>query len=106
LVVSGPVDMTTAGPLRRRLRDISRGGLLPLSVDLTAVTHLGSVGIELLYEIAEETLHRGHTLRLIAPDGSPAAQAVRLSGLDSVATLLNEATPEVDGHPSATAQPG
>ena len=97
LVVSGPVDMTTAGPLRRRLRDISRGGLLPMSVDLTAVTHLGSVGIELLYEIAEETLHRGHRLRLLAPDGSPGAQAVRLTGLDTVATLLDEGTPGVDG---------
>ncbi|MDT7665770.1 MAG: hypothetical protein QOD04_5326 [Pseudonocardiales bacterium] len=96
-VVSGPVDMTTAGPLRGRLRDLSRGGLLPLSVDLTAVTHLGSVGIELLYETAEEVLHSGHTLRLLAPDGSPGSAAVRLSGLDSIATLLDEGTPEVDG---------
>jgi serine phosphatase RsbU (regulator of sigma subunit)/anti-sigma regulatory factor (Ser/Thr protein kinase)/anti-anti-sigma regulatory factor len=91
-VVSGPVDMTTAGPLRSCLRDISRGGLLPLSVDLTAVTHLGSVGIELLYETAEEVLHGGHTLRLLAPEGSPGSQAVRLSGLDTVATLLDEGT--------------
>jgi anti-sigma regulatory factor (Ser/Thr protein kinase)/anti-anti-sigma regulatory factor len=95
-VVSGPVDMTTAGPLRCRLRDLSRGGLLPLSVDLTAVTHLGSAGIELLYETAEEILHSGHTLRLLAPDGSPGSAAVRLSGLDSIATLLDEGTPEVD----------
>jgi anti-sigma regulatory factor (Ser/Thr protein kinase)/anti-anti-sigma regulatory factor len=95
-VVSGPVDMTTAGPLRCRLRDLSRGGLLPLSVDLTAVTHLGSAGIELLYETAEEVLHSGHTLRLLAPDGSPGSAAVRLSGLDSIATLLDEGTPEVD----------
>jgi len=92
VIVSGPVDMTTAGRLRRRLRDTSRGGLLPLSVDLTAVTHLGSAGIELLYEIAEEMLHSGHTLRLLAPDDSPGAQAVRLSGLNSVATLLDEGT--------------
>jgi anti-anti-sigma regulatory factor len=89
--------MTTVGPLRGRLRDLSRGGLLPLSVDLTAVTHLGSVGIELLYETAEEVLHSGHTLRLLAPDGSPGSAAVRLSGLDSIATLLDEGTPEVDG---------
>jgi anti-sigma regulatory factor (Ser/Thr protein kinase)/anti-anti-sigma regulatory factor len=89
-VVSGPVDMTTVGELRRRLRDISRSALLPLSVDLTAVTHLGSAGIELLYEIAEDMLHGGHTLRLLAPDGSPARQAVQLSGLDNVATLAGE----------------
>lgn len=88
--VAGPVDMTTAGELRRRLREISRSGLLPLSVDLAEVTHLGSAGIELLYEMAEDMMHGGYTLSLRAPGGSPARQAVELSGLDTVATILED----------------
>lgn len=90
-VVSGAVDMMSVELLRNRLTDIGRGGLLPLTVDLAAVTHLGSAGIALLYEIAEDMVHAGHTLRLLAPPDSPAGQAVRLSGLDAITALLDGA---------------
>lgn len=82
LVVRGPIDISTVRELRRELRETSRGGALPLTVDLAGVTHLASAGIELLYGFVEEMKVDGSRVVLVAPPGSPAAYALRLSGLD------------------------
>jgi PAS domain S-box-containing protein len=83
-VVTGPVDLATADLLRIGLRNASRGGALSLSVDLSGVTHLGSVGVHLLYQLAEEMLTDGRTLRLHAAAGTPAHHVLTLTGLDRV----------------------
>lgn len=84
LVLAGPVDLATVAELRRQIWSINRGGSLPLSIDLSAVTHLASAGIQLLYELVEELGVDGHKLHLLAPAGSPAGYALSLSGLDQV----------------------
>lgn len=80
--VGGPVDIATVPALRRELRQASRGGALPLTIDLAGVTHLASAGIELLYSFVEEMQVDGRRVELIAPPGSPAGYALGLSGLD------------------------
>ena len=54
IAVSGPIDLSTTEELRRHLWSASRGGALPLTVDLAGVTHLASAGIQLLYDFVEE----------------------------------------------------
>jgi anti-anti-sigma factor len=90
VTVAGPVDLASAEELRSVLRAASRGGALSLSVDLTRVTLLASVGVHLLYELTEEMLSDSRTLTLRAPDGSLAQQVIILNGLDKIVRLAGD----------------
>ncbi|HTK61115.1 MAG TPA: SpoIIE family protein phosphatase [Pseudonocardia sp.] len=87
LVVAGPVDISTVTSLRGQLWSAARGGALPLTVDLSGVTHLASAGIALLFEFVEDTATGGREVRLVAPGGCPARSAMAVSGLDQVASV-------------------
>lgn len=79
LAVSGALDHRCADELRRRLSHATRGGTLGLVVDLAGVTHLGSAGVQVLYD--EMIPHRdrpGPRVRLVAPAGSPAQHVLEL----------------------------
>ncbi|MEV6493591.1 STAS domain-containing protein, partial [Actinoplanes sp. NPDC051633] len=47
--VTGPVDALSSERLRHGLLQRSRGGTLPLTVDLSEVTHLASAGVSALH---------------------------------------------------------
>jgi anti-sigma regulatory factor (Ser/Thr protein kinase)/anti-anti-sigma regulatory factor len=89
IAVSGPVDLSTAEELRRHLWSVSRGGALPLTVELGGVTHLASAGIQVLYDFVEETTAEGRTLRFVVPPGCPAGHAIRLSDLHRVSEVVD-----------------
>jgi anti-anti-sigma factor len=82
LSVQGPVDATTAVRFREHLADASRGGTLPLHLDLSGVTHLASAGIQALFEFVEQMASDGRPLLLTAPPASPARYVLELTGLD------------------------
>jgi anti-anti-sigma factor len=86
LVVRGPVDTSTAASFREHLSDASRGGTLPLHIDLTEVTHLASAGIQALFEFVEQMASDGRSLLLTAPPSSPARYVLELTGLDHLVT--------------------
>jgi anti-anti-sigma factor len=88
LVLTGPIDMTSSAVLRRQLQNLTRGGSTPLSMNLGAVTHIGSSGVDVLYEVAEEMRHAGHTMQLVAPSGTTAHHVLELSGLESITQHL------------------
>lgn len=79
VTVSGALDHRAADELRRRLSHATRGGTLAVVVDLAQVTHLGSAGVQVLYD---EMLagRRDATARvtLVAPPGSPAQHVLEL----------------------------
>jgi anti-anti-sigma factor len=93
VAVHGPIDLPGAADLRRRLQDATRGGVLPLTIDLTGVTHLASAGVQLLYQLAEQMAADGCRLRLIAPTGTAAHQVLSLTALDQLTEIIEE--PEV-----------
>lgn len=72
LRVNGAVDLTTVDDLERTMTEISRGGVVPVIVDLTAVTQLASVGVRALHELRDRLADQGHDLILVAPATSPA----------------------------------
>ena len=87
LELAGPIDVNTVTSLRKQLWSAARGGALPLTVDLSEVTHLASTGIALLFEFVEDTATAGREVRLVAPENSPARSAMEVSGLDRVAPV-------------------
>jgi anti-anti-sigma factor len=76
--VSGPVDHATADRLASQLLTTCRAGVLPLAVDLSAVTMLASAGVRVLYRIAAQLAAHGQELTLISEPGSPAAAVLDL----------------------------
>ena len=78
LRVRGPVDVATAEEFARHLSGTSRGGVLPLTVDLAAVTHLASAGVQVLHRMRDQLDAQGQRLVLLAPPGSPAHAVLEL----------------------------
>jgi anti-anti-sigma regulatory factor len=79
--VGGPANIATAEWLASRLLTACRGGVLPLTVDLTGVTVLASAGIKALYQVRERLRAHRQELTLIAPPGSPAAAVLAMARL-------------------------
>jgi anti-anti-sigma factor len=84
--LDGELDEATAGPLgaRLHLRAIERGGRLV--VDLTDVRHIGSAGIRMLSQLADDLRREGGALEVVAPPGTMARRILDLTGL--AATIL------------------
>ena len=61
---------------------LSRNGLVPLTVDLREVVHLGSAGVRVL----ESLLLTIDRLRVVAPAGTPAAQTLEVAGTPFVSS--------------------
>jgi len=83
-LVGGPIDITTADLLTRRLLSVSRGGTVPLVADLTGVTQLASAGVRALYQVSEQLAAHGQALTLVAAAGSAAHLVLDLVRLDHV----------------------
>jgi anti-anti-sigma factor len=83
-LVGGPVDITTADLLARRLLSVSRGGTVPLVADLTGVTQLASAGVRVLYELSKQLAVNGQELTLVTALGSAAHLVLDLVRLDHV----------------------
>ncbi|WP_433304442.1 SpoIIE family protein phosphatase [Actinoplanes sp. CA-030573] len=80
LEVHGAVDPATVDRLQQAVRAARRGGVVPVTVDLTGVTLLSSVGVRLLHRMSAGAPAAG--MQLVAPPGSPAFQVLSLTGLD------------------------
>jgi anti-anti-sigma factor len=83
-LVGGPVDISTADLLARRLLSVSRGGTVPLVADLTGVTQLASAGVRVLYQVSEQLTVHGQELTLVTVRGSAAHLVLELVRLDHV----------------------
>jgi len=83
-LVGGPVDITTADLLTRRLLSVSRGGTVPLVADLTGVTQLASAGVRALYQVSEQLAAHDQELTLVAAADSAAHLVLDLVRLDHV----------------------
>ncbi|MEV4351462.1 SpoIIE family protein phosphatase [Actinoplanes sp. NPDC049596] len=79
--VEGPLDASTAGLARRELLRRSRGGTVPLTVELSTVTHLSSAGVSALHHVAAQHTAQGAPLSLVASPGSPAQTILALVAL-------------------------
>jgi anti-anti-sigma factor len=94
IVVSGDVDSTTASTLDRQIAVESRSGIAPLTIDLTAVTHLGSAGVSALAAARDRAHKQGGDCVLIAPPGSPAHHVLSLVQIPVAATAAENLVSE------------
>ncbi|VBA33438.1 hypothetical protein LAUMK136_00447 [Mycobacterium attenuatum] len=81
VIVVGDVDTHAASTLAGFLATTSRAGTQELRVDLSAVTHLGSAAVSVLFEATERAARHDTTVTLVAPPGAAAHHVLSLVGL-------------------------
>jgi serine phosphatase RsbU (regulator of sigma subunit)/anti-sigma regulatory factor (Ser/Thr protein kinase) len=82
--VGGAVDhRAAAAQVEAEILRRSRNGLVPVTVDLAGVAHLGSAGVRVL----ESLLRTTDQLQVVAPPGTPAAQTLEVAGTPFLSTL-------------------
>ncbi|WP_166442283.1 SpoIIE family protein phosphatase [Nakamurella flava] len=92
VVVTGAVDASTADTVAERLDSAGRGGMLPLTVDLTGVTVLSSAGVRALFTARDRHERHGTALDVLAEPDSSVADVLELSGLDAKAPAVGPST--------------
>lgn len=81
LRVSGVLDSMTAPRLADELEVASRGGVHPLTVDLSGVDLLASAAVRVLFDLRDRMAVHDLAPTLVAPRGTPAASVLDLVGL-------------------------
>ncbi len=100
--LSGDVDIVQASTLRKQLLGAVRNDDLALVVDLTDARYIDSVGVSLLFELAERLAGRQLRFAVVMPSGGLVERVLKIVDLDSVAEVhddLGEALAAVSGTP-------
>jgi anti-anti-sigma factor len=99
--LAGEVDIVQANPLRERLLGAVRNEDLGLVVDLTEASYIDSVGVSLLFELAEKLSERQLRLAVVFPDGGLVDRVLGIVNMASVAEVcssLDDAIAAIHGH--------
>ena len=89
VTLTGDVDIVQAHALRNRLLGVVRNEDLGLVVDLTEATYLDSVGVSILFELAERLSERQLRLAVVLPENGIVQRVVTIVNLASVAEIRN-----------------
>ena len=87
VTLTGEVDIVQAGQLRGSLLGAVRNEDLGLVVDLTQASYIDSVGVSLLFELAEKLTERQLRLGVVLPDGGLVGRVLRIVNLAAVAEV-------------------
>jgi stage II sporulation protein AA (anti-sigma F factor antagonist) len=88
--LSGDVDITQAGAVREQLLGAIRNDDLGLVVDLTDARYIDSVGVSLLFELAERLTGRQLRFAVVVPHEGLVERVLKIVDLDSVAEVHRE----------------
>ena len=85
--LAGEVDIVQANELRERLLGAVRNQDLGLVVDLSPATYVDSVGVSVLFELAEKLTERQLRLAVVVPRGGLVERVLTIVDLASVAEI-------------------
>jgi anti-sigma B factor antagonist len=100
LAVSGAVDILTAPRLRAAVAVALEHPDRPVIVDLTEVQFLGSPGLRVLAESAEQASTKPgfQPLRLVVDGNRPVLRPIELTGYDAILALYHDVDDAVRGN--------
>jgi anti-anti-sigma factor len=87
ITLAGEVDIVQAHGLRERLLGAVRNEDLGLVVDLGGASYIDSVGVSLLFELAERLSQRQLRLAVVLPDSGLVKRVINIVSLDAVAEI-------------------
>ncbi len=90
VAVTGEIDMSNAGEVRKAILEATPNESLGVVLDFTALEYIDSAGIHLLYRLGDALRSRSQTLRVVIPPGSPANDALRLAGVSRHVDVVAE----------------
>jgi anti-anti-sigma factor len=82
--VSGEVDISNVGVVRRRLEEAVSNSSLGIVVDLSGTTYLDSSGVYLLFELARALEGRQQRMSVVAPPTAPSTRVLLITGFDKI----------------------
>ncbi len=85
--IGGEIDLDNAVTVEQEILEVVSDWFTAVSVDLTNLTYMDSIGIRILFDLASRLQESDMVLELIAPCGSPARQLLDISGFGALATL-------------------
>ena len=85
--LSGDVDISQASVIRRKLLGAVRNEDLGLVVDLSGARYIDSVGVSLLFELAERLSDRQLRFAVVMPQGGLVERVLTIVRLESVAAV-------------------
>jgi anti-sigma B factor antagonist len=88
--LSGDVDITGASAVREQLLRAIRNDDLGLVVDLTDTRYIDSVGVSLLFELAERLAGRQLRFAVVVPDEGLVDRVLKIVDVGSVAEVHRE----------------
>lgn len=91
VTVAGEIDQATVDRLSAAVTaafDQLREGEI-LVIDLTAVTFLGSPGLQALVDVTEAAKHRREPLRIVVDHNRPVIRPLQITGLGNVLALYD-----------------
>jgi anti-anti-sigma factor len=91
VVVRGDVDLSNADDVGRALMGAfdDLGDDLGV-VDFRGVSYIDSQGLRVLHQLALRLSSRGEPLTVVAPERTIAGDVIRLTGMDSYVTVVDE----------------
>jgi anti-anti-sigma factor len=87
--ISGEVDISNVGPIRRKLRDSVTPSSRGMVVDISDTSYLDSSGVYLLFELARTLDGHGQQLCVVAPPTAPSTRVLLITGFDRVVPVTS-----------------
>ena len=83
----GEIDLDNAPELEGKIRQAVLDGTTEVTLDLSGLTYVDSIGMRALFLLASNLDARGIPLTIVAAAGSMARRVIELTGLGSLASL-------------------
>jgi anti-anti-sigma factor len=99
----GDIDLSNVDTLAEAAEGAVPNSASGLVLDLSGVTYLDSTGLRLLFRLARRLGDRQQSLRLVVPDGARIARVLQLSGVGTVAEVLQAYDPDASDERGARA---
>jgi anti-anti-sigma factor len=87
--ISGEVDISNVGAVKRRLTDAVTSSAAGLVVDISGTTYLDSSGVYLLFELARALEGRQQQMCVVAPPTTPSTRVLLITGFDHIVPVTS-----------------
>jgi anti-anti-sigma factor len=87
VAVDGEIDIVKAHDLREQLTGAVRNEDLGLVIDLSETSYIDSVGVSLLFELAERLAERQLRMAVVLPEAGLVTRVLTIVNLSSVAEI-------------------
>jgi anti-anti-sigma factor len=87
--ISGEIDISNVGAVKRRLTDAVTSSAAGLIVDISGTTYLDSSGVYLLFELARALEGRQQQMCVVAPPTTPSTRVLLITGFDHIVPVTS-----------------